>query len=289
MALSLRLICKMSTPTRHPMAEPLHYTFCSRTDRGRVRENNEDALFVNEDRCLAVLADGMGGYNAGEVAAGMAVASVGTRLGGWLARAPHSPRAEEVGPVMAASVSEANRAIHEAARSQPACQGMGTTLVAAVFLARQLVVGHVGDSRCYRWREGQLEQITRDHSLLQAQIDAGLITPAQAARSKRRNIVTRAVGVESSVRVDIAIHTVLPGDCYVLCTDGLTDMVDDIGLAGALAEAPSLPAMARALVAQANAQGGRDNITVLVVQAAGETATQRRLLARWGGQATGQH
>ncbi len=250
----------------------MHYSFCSRTDCGRQRENNEDALLVDEAHGLAVLADGMGGYNAGEVAAGMAVAGVGTRLGAWLGRAGQAATPALIRQALLASVAEANRAVLQAAHAQPAYRGMGTTLVAAVFRGDRLVLGHIGDSRCYRWRRGELRQLTRDHSLLQEQLDAGLITAAQAAVSSQRNLVTRALGIEPAVALEMQEYEVEPEDRYLLCSDGLTDMVDDEAIAALVAQATPLAARAAALVAQANARGGRDNITVLLADAAGDAA-----------------
>ncbi len=251
----------------------MHYAFASRTDPGRVRTHNEDALLVDEARGLAVLADGMGGHKAGEVAAGMAVASIGTGLGAWL-DAQCAQDGESMLPslaihqALAASVAEANRLIFDAAQAQSAFRGMGTTLVLAWFLGARLFIGHVGDSRAYRWRGGRLEQLTRDHSLLQEQLDAGLITPAQAALSTQRNLVTRALGVEPSVLTEIHVHAVRPGDGYLLCSDGLSDMVDDAGIAEILSEPWPPSRQAVALVTRANELGGRDNVSALLVQAA---------------------
>ena len=158
---------------------------------------------------------------------------------------------------------------------------MGTTLLVAVFQPQRLVLGHVGDSRAYRWRRGELTQITRDHSLLQEQLDAGLITPQQAAVSVHRNLVTRAVGVQDSVHIEVHAHAVEPGDCYLLCSDGLSDMVDDASLAILLGRRGTLQDKAQALVDGANARGGRDNIAVVLVQALRPRAWWRRLRPRW--------
>jgi protein phosphatase len=144
---------------------------------------------------------------------------------------------------------------------------MGTTLVVGVFREDWLLLGHIGDSRCYRWRRGELTQLTRDHSLLQEQIDAGLLTPQQAASSMNKNLVTRALGVESTVALEVTEHLVETGDLYLMCSDGLSDMVSDAITAGLLAQPVSLAVRARSLVDAANAQGGRDNITVLLVEA----------------------
>lgn len=245
----------------------MHYAFSSRTDTGRVRTNNEDALLIDEAQRLAILADGMGGYNAGEVAAGMAVASLGTALGDWLGQAGPDTSPAAVRQAMAAAASEANQRILAAAQAHPAYQGMGTTLVLAVFRADCLFLGHVGDSRAYRWRNQRLERLTRDHSLLQAQLDAGLITEAQAAVSTQRNLVTRALGAESQVELETHEHRVAAGDCYLLCSDGLTDMLSDEDIADILGRQTTGARRGADLVAAANAAGGRDNITVLLVEA----------------------
>lgn len=251
----------------------MHYAFACHTDAGRVRPHNEDALLVDEARGLAVLADGMGGHKAGEVAAGMAVASIGTGLGAWLDARRTQAEVSRLPSIaihraLAGSVAEANRAIFSAAQAQAAFHGMGTTLVLAWFLGARLFIGHVGDSRAYRWRGGRLEQLTRDHSVLQEQLDAGLITPAQAAISTQRNLVTRALGVEPSVQPEIHEHAVRPGDGYLLCSDGLSDMVADAGIAEILAQPWPPTRHATTLVARANELGGRDNVSALIVQAA---------------------
>jgi len=146
---------------------------------------------------------------------------------------------------------------------------MGTTLVVAVFRDQRLLVGHVGDSRCYRLRGGRLQQITRDHSLLQEQIDAGLITPEQAAFSANKNLVTRAVGVEDTVLLETHQHDVVAGDIYMMCSDGLSDMLDDGSIGQLLQSHDSLDATGRALIDAANDAGGKDNISVILVRASG--------------------
>jgi protein phosphatase len=173
-------------------------------------------------------------------------------------------------------VDNANRAIFNAANSNPQYAGMGTTLVVAVFRDDRLLLGHVGDSRCYRLRGGRLQQITRDHSLLQEQIDAGLITQEQAAVSANKNLVTRAVGVEDTVLLETHQHDVLPGDTFVMCSDGLSDMLDDAGIAQVLLAHDSLETSSRALVDAANDAGGKDNISVILVRASGVASTSVR-------------
>jgi serine/threonine protein phosphatase PrpC len=152
----------------------------------------------------------------------------------------------EVRRAMDICVDNANRAIFNAANANPQYAGMGTTLVVAVFRDNQLRLGHVGDSRAYRWRAGQLVQITRDHSLLQEQIDAGLITPEQAAFSANKNLVTRAVGVEDTVLLETHLHEVQAGDTYLMCSDGLSDMLDDAMHGADVAANHSIPSPVRA-------------------------------------------
>ena len=245
------------------------FEFYHAVDTGRARSNNEDSVAVDEANALAVLADGMGGYNAGEVASGMATSFIKTELGRWLAEAASRASDVEVRRAMDICVDNANRAIFNAANANPQYAGMGTTLVVAVFRDNQLRIGHVGDSRAYRWRAGQFVQITRDHSLLQEQIDAGLITPEQAAFSANKTLVTRAVGVEDTVLLETHLHEVQPGDIYLMCSDGLSDMLDDAMVARLLQTNASLPVAGQALVDAANEAGGKDNIALILVRVAG--------------------
>jgi protein phosphatase len=156
---------------------------------------------------------------------------------------------------------------------------MGTTLVMAIFRGSKLILGHVGDSRCYRLRGGALQQLTRDHSVLQEQIDAGLLTPEQAALSRDRNLVTRALGVEGAAKLEINDFPVQGDDLYLLCSDGLTDMVQDTGIAATLRQRTTLDQTAQDLVQMANQNGGRDNIAVVLVRA-NEANRQSHFLAR---------
>jgi protein phosphatase len=256
------------------------YEFCAHTDPGRVRSKNEDAVCIDPQTQVAVLADGMGGYNAGEVASTMATTFICAEMARWLAQA--GPCASPIGlrRALEACVDNANQAILSAALANPQCAGMGTTVVVAVFQGARLMLGHIGDSRCYRLRAGVLEQITRDHSWLQEQLDAGLLTPQQAAQSSARNLVTRALGIEAHVRVEINEFTVEPQDLYLLCSDGLSEMLRHSELT-ALANA-RLPLTEKTLrlIAAANAKGGRDNISVLLVQAGPGEGGKRGFISR---------
>ncbi len=255
------------------------YQFCSQTDPGLARENNEDALTYDPPTSLTVLADGMGGYNAGEVASGMATAFIRSELSRWLSQVGKTANAREVRRAMEICVDNANRSIFNSANSNPQYAGMGTTLVVGVCHEARLMVGHIGDSRCYRMRGQELTQITKDHSLLQEQMDAGLITPEQAATSLNKNLVTRALGVEDTVLLEVNEHRVDEGDLYLMCSDGLSDMVDDEGIAAILQTTDTLEQKSTALVAAANAAGGRDNISVLLFQAQ-EGSEKRGFMSR---------
>lgn len=237
------------------------------THSGMVRSHNEDSIAADAEIGLAVLADGMGGYNAGEVASGIAVAMVSAEikktLGGASGKIPDSGADSLINE----QAINANLAIYQAAQSQSQYAGMGTTLVTALWHDNQMTVGHIGDSRLYRLRDDAFEQVTRDHSLLQEQIDSGMITKEQARFSQNKNLVTRAVGIDPEVEVEVHTYPVLPGDIYLLCSDGLSDMVtdEDIHLTLSSLQA-NLPLAAEQLVQQANDNGGRDNISVILVR-----------------------
>lgn len=260
----------------------MNYQFCAKTDPGRARDNNEDSVAFDELTLTAVLADGMGGYNAGEIASGMATAFIKSELSRWITEAGTNVKAKEVRRAMEICVDNANRSIFNSANSNSHYAGMGTTLVVGVFRDDKLVLGHIGDSRCYRLREGAFEQITKDHSLLQEQMDAGLITAEQAATSSIKNLVTRALGVDESVLLEVNEHTIQGGDLYVMCSDGLSDMVDDDAIAKIVASEATLDQKAKQLIDAANENGGRDNISVLMVELH-EAPEKRGLIARWLG------
>lgn len=255
------------------------YEICTQTDTGLVRENNEDALAFDAETGLCLLADGMGGYNAGEIASGMAVAFIKSEMGRWLAQTGRQATTREVRRAMEICVENANHSIFNAANSNRQYAGMGTTLVVGVFQDSRLMLGHIGDSRCYRLRGQDLQQITKDHSLLQEQLDGGLITPEQALTSLNKNLITRALGVEETVLVEINEHGVDPGDVYMMCSDGLSDMINDTQISDILRGTGTLAQKAGQLVAAANEAGGRDNISVVLVRAS-EDSNRRGLLSR---------
>lgn len=257
----------------------MNYTFFTKTDPGLARENNEDSVAVDETTRLAVLADGMGGYNAGEIASGMATAFIKSEMTRWLTEAGKTAKIKEIRRALEICVENANRSIYNAASSNAQYSGMGTTLVVGVFQGAKLVLGHIGDSRCYRLRAGEFTQITRDHSLLQEQIDAGLLTVEQAATSTYKNLVTRALGVDDTVMLELNEYDVEVGDIYLMCSDGLSDMVEDPEIGSVLLGQQSMDQMAEQLVAVANDHGGRDNISVLLVLVGGG-GEKRGLISR---------
>jgi PPM family protein phosphatase len=263
---------KNSTRTNQPPTDTsgkaMVWKFCMQTDQGLLRKNNEDAAWFDEASGMAVLADGMGGYNAGEVASAMAVSTLANGLGKHIQALADS--SADMARALCQSVKQTNQLIFEAAHTNPAYRGMGTTLVLGVFRGQQLMLGHIGDSRCYRLRAGALAQITRDHSVLQAKIDAGFITLEQAKQSKEQNLLTRALGVDLATELELNCHDALPGDLYLLCSDGLTDMVSDEDILSTLEHSQTLEKRATGLIQQANQQGGRDNITVLLAHLAAD-------------------
>lgn len=239
------------------------------TDVGRYRTHNEDALASDASIGLLVLADGMGGYKAGEIASEIAVLTLMAEMGEAMHEEKSSvkPTIHKVEEHLARAVLHANDTIYHIAQNQPQCSGMGTTLVTALFYDNKLIVGHVGDSRLYRLRNGALEQLTEDHSLLQEQINLGLISKAQARMSEHRNLVTRALGVDPTVELDLSMHHVEIDDVYLLCSDGLTDMLeDDAILQTLLREGNGLEKKAADLVYLANEAGGSDNISVVLAK-----------------------
>ena len=255
---------------------------------GMVRTHNEDSVFVDGDAGLAVLADGMGGSSAGEVASGIAVNVISTGMlqelnsGRELSKVDISSGLTHAALLLQQQIALANKGIYEAAQQRPECAGMGTTLVATVFFQNRVSIGHIGDSRCYRLRADKFEQLTHDHSLLQEQIDSGMLTLEQAKYSLNKNLVTRALGIEAVVPADIAEYRVEAEDVYVLCSDGLTDMVDaEIVREIVAAKRSDLAEAAAELIDVANQNGGRDNVSVVVVRVPVEFLPTGGWLQRW--------
>jgi PPM family protein phosphatase len=273
------------------MSEKVPLDVTSLSHPGMVRTHNEDTVFVDANAGLAVLADGMGGYNAGEVASGIAVNVVSNgllpelRSGRELSKVDVQSGLTHAALLLQQQIAAANKGIYEAAQARPECAGMGTTLVSAVFFGNRVSIGHIGDSRCYRLRGEKFEQLTHDHSLLQEQIDNGQITPEQAKYSLNKNLVTRALGIEAIVPADIAEYRLEANDIYLLCSDGLTDMVDPEVVHSIVDEKRMLlPEAAADMVELANQNGGRDNISVILLRVPPEflpaSGWAQRFLAR---------
>lgn len=239
------------------------------TDQGRVRPQNEDWVAADATARFAVLADGMGGHNAGEVASRMAADFVMAGIGAAASREGliDAARAEDL---VAREVAAANTGVFEAARGERRYDGMGTTLVVVVWHAEGVTWGHVGDSRLYLMRRGALTQLTRDHSIVQEQVERGAISREQARHAANRNVLTRAVGIEPYVEADVRSSAVEEGDVYLMCSDGLTDMVEDGDIEETLRECGArVREAAQRLIEQANAGGGLDNVSVVVARVVG--------------------
>src|SRR5436190_564321 len=256
------------------------------TDPGMVRSHNEDSIASDGDHGLVVLADGMGGYNAGEVASGMATTVIITELQQLLEKkVPYEIDAHSgqlvAHQLMHEQIAKANTSIYQAAQSQPQYAGMGTTLVVTLFYDNRVLVAHLGDSRLYLLRDGNFKQVTRDHSLLQEQIDSGLISAEQAKNAQHKNLVTKALGIDPSVEPEIHEYPVRPGDIYLLCSDGLCDMVDDEDIGMAVQTFGNHLTMAAShLVQMANDNGGRDNVSVILVRVLREYPGPRGVMAK---------
>ncbi|MDR2215971.1 MAG: Stp1/IreP family PP2C-type Ser/Thr phosphatase [Nevskiaceae bacterium] len=242
------------------------------TDTGRVREHNEDMIACDGELGLLVLADGMGGYNAGEVASGIAVKTIFNLVREALETQDLTlgdPASGLSRPaiILRDAIQRANKVIYQTARSQINCEGMGTTVVAALLFDNRIAIAHVGDSRLYRLRDGMMKQLTLDHSLLQELVDRGFYSPEEAQRASNKNYVTRALGVEVNVDVELQDQPVHKGDVYLLCSDGLSDMIEDDDISLTIATfGQNMGSVAQHLVQLANDNGGKDNISVVLAQ-----------------------
>jgi PPM family protein phosphatase len=237
----------------------VHYSAAAVSDRGRKRSTNEDAFGYSIEQGVFLVCDGMGGAAAGEVASSLAVDEMMRVL---TDRAPEVP----LSSLIEQAVSVANEVIYSRAQSNSKLNGMGTTLVALVTEERRIQVLNIGDSRCYRLRAGNLEQITQDHSLVDEQVRLGRMSEAEAVRSPLRNVITRALGTQSRVTPDIFDLDAEPGDLFLLCSDGLIREVSDGGIEAILSNENALDDKCTELVNAANRAGGADNITCLLVR-----------------------
>lgn len=242
---------------------------CGLSDVGRVRAHNEDSFDIDPDRSVYVVADGMGGHRHGEVASRIAVEAVSR----WMTSGEDSSKLDQSLPThvgtLKAAIESAQEAVQEAVEEDAALVGMGTTVVAMIFRGESAGVAHVGDSRAYRLRNGSFERLTKDHTWVGEQVGAGLLSEEQAKVHPLRNVVTRALGGRGDVSVEMSEISVMPGDVYLLCSDGLTTMLEDDQIEKHLVESDSIEDICRNLIADANSGGGLDNVTVVLVEAAG--------------------
>ncbi len=242
----------------------------ARTDIGRKRKHNEDAFLEDDELGLYVVADGMGGHAAGEVASAQAVKSIreaileGKSVLDAFRSTPTIEAREHVAQLMEKAVHKACADIYALASSDTGKRGMGTTVVALLCVGKKAVIGHVGDSRVYLFRNGRAHQLTEDHTIIQEQLKRGLITRDQIATAENKNVITRAVGIQPSVAVDTLVTDLIPGDLYMLCSDGLHGYLADDELPALLAQEPRA-GLAEHLIELANQRGGKDNITAIAV------------------------
>jgi serine/threonine protein phosphatase PrpC len=232
------------------------------TDVGRFRENNEDSVLVDERLSIVVLADGMGGHNAGEVASELAVTNIMLKLSGWLEKSKNQTIAKNIKKAIGRFINEANEIIYFDSLANFDRRGMGATVVVGVFRERKLTVGHVGDSRAYLLRQGELKLLTKDHSKIQEQIDEGIITSHQASLSSNRNLLTRAVGTSPHVDAEFCQIRLEINDRVLICSDGLSDMLPESIIKEILMKEESPSSLCTHFIHRANQAGGKDNISV---------------------------
>jgi protein phosphatase len=247
------------------------YRCAAKTDVGMKREHNEDSYLVNEDLGLYVVCDGMGGHAGGETASRLAVQTIERELLSARLR-PEDPFASKeplpetpLANTLREAVEGACAAVFRTSRANPELAGMGTTCISLLIVEGKALVGHVGDSRAYLVREGDVWQLSEDHSLVNEQVRAGLLTPDEAKHSRLKNIITRSVGFEEDVLVDVMGIETKPGDRFLLCSDGLSNLIDGLEIRDALAQS-ELDDVPAKLIALANSRGGDDNITAVAVQ-----------------------
>lgn len=252
--------------------DQMRVRFAGGTDVGRKRDHNEDSIFLPTEARLGIVADGMGGHASGEVASKLAVDTVVAYFHStsemqpltWPFKVDRDIRAEV--NRMVTSIMLANVEIHEKAARDASCKGMGTTIDAINFLDDTVIIGHVGDSRVYRYRDGELTQITEDHSLINDYIKMKRVTVEEAENWPHKNVIVRALGMKDTVQVDIVTETCRVGDCYLLCSDGLTDMLSDPQVAHMIQMQRDLDTAVDKLVEAANEEGGVDNISVVLAR-----------------------
>lgn len=257
------------------------------TDVGLVRDHNEDAIGYEENIALAILADGMGGHRGGEMASAITVSTILEYVNDKIKKIKPGTIDEESGYsaeslLIYDAITQANKKVHDSSLANAQYRGMGTTVVVTMFYDNRFTVAHVGDSRLYRLRDGELEQITRDHSLMQELIDREFYTIEQARSSFNKNLVTRAIGIEASVQIDVQEDIAMLDDIYLLCSDGVTDMIeDDLIQTVIINNCNDLEKAATEIIRLANEAGGKDNISALLIKPVKPFAAQNGLFSRF--------
>jgi len=258
-----------------------------KTDVGSVRDHNEDAIGCDENIGLAVLADGMGGHRGGEMASAITVSTILETVTEKLKKLKTGDTDEETGYSLESlavhdAVALANKNVHDSSQANAQYRGMGTTVVVTLFYDNRFTVAHVGDSRLYRLRDLELEQITRDHSLMQELIDRGFYTPEQARNSLNKNLVTRAIGIDENVQIDVQEDIAMVDDIYLLCSDGVNDMIEDHLIKSAILENENdLEKAAAEIIRLANEHGGKDNISALLIKPVKSFPAKNSLFSRF--------
>lgn len=258
-----------------------------KTDVGLMRDHNEDSIGCDENIGLAVLADGMGGHRGGEMASAITVSTVLENVTEKIKKIKPGEADEESGYSLESlavheAVALANKNVHDSSEANAQYRGMGTTVVVTLFYDNRFTVAHVGDSRLYRLRDAELEQITRDHSLMQELIDRGFYTPEQARNSLNKNLVTRAIGIDENVQIDIQEDIAMVNDIYLLCSDGVNDMIEDELIKNAMLEnEDNLEKAAEEIIRLANEHGGKDNISALLIKPIKSFPAKNSLFSRF--------
>ncbi len=256
------------------------------TDTGKVRKNNEDSIGYDVGLGLSVLADGMGGHLGGEIASSLSVNTILESLQQNLPslngnQANNNTGVSQASMFIQDAIEQANDLIYQKSRSDPALRGMGTTIVVLLLFDNRISLAHIGDSRCYRLRDNQFEQITKDHSLIQELIDRGFYTPEEARKSLNRNLVTKALGINPGIIPDLYEEFVMKNDIYLLCSDGLTDLVDDDYISLTIKRfSDNLDDAAKQLITKANQNGGNDNISVILCRVTEDLSTSKSWVQR---------
>lgn len=256
------------------------------SDKGMVREGNEDSILVDSDLNLYVVADGMGGHNAGEIASKMAVDVLRdyisrTAAGGEVLIGSHDQAFSDTANHLASGIKLANRVIYESAQSNPVWRNMGSTIVASLLEGERLSIAHAGDSRAYLIRGDSIIQLTDDHSLVAEQVRQGLISSEDAELSAKRNIITRGLGVDAELEVDLSDLPVTEGDRILLCSDGLSNMLTDQAIAAIIVGYRDPAEICQKLIEEANRNGGRDNISAVIIMVNGRKLSGLSRMFNW--------